>query len=282
LPVGTGSELTDGDREKQLDHEFEQLQRDYPKITNRSDLCRNLLSSLDEEELALVRLAARGARIAKTRDKYQPIVALEKFLQNPASCRAFADLVPPPPKASTLGGPSQWLAEDSQEFRAVLIACAIARRTFPVPILPVGPGPWSGKGKRSIRYNGEIPGGVETFAALAADEQISTVGWVIAESGTQQFFAWSERVAEWIGRVPEGYRIWLDKNGAVVERADLAYRELREGQPEKWWIPKCKEGLLVPRTETGFPPPKGTGTGPPKSQSLASESELDPPFSKTG
>ena len=263
--------------DKAFDLQWEHFTKNYPIPIADIPLTQSLLRALsDQDRITVITFAVPGYR-KFVADEDRRAMDAHRFIRD-GKWQGYVDLgkeIAPKPKAPPR--PECWIVEGSVEFRALCVACVIARRQPPHPMPPVGAGPWVGEGKRSVRFVGDIPTGAETFAALFGVGNL-----MIAESGTQQFHAWRARVGEWIGQNPEAYRIWLDKEGNVVERADLAYREPRDNQPEKWWIPKCKEGLLVPRTETGFPPPKGTGTGPPKPQSLACESDLDPPFSKTG
>lgn len=222
----------------------------YPVPSNRPSQVAALWSALGADERAKALTGARGVRVHRERDPKRPapVVAPEKFLADPALWAEFARLAPvvverpaPKPRVALLVGGEEWCA--------IAICSAIARR--PPPRMS-----FNAAGEREIAFIGDPPSGAAAMAQLAEVDPTGVADfkrWVVWEKGSPQFAAWRTRVGEWLGFMPEAQRFWLDADGCIVA-PDKAKR-LPSG------IPDSCEGLRVPPTETGFPPPKGVKAG---------------------
>lgn len=248
-----------------FDSRFEKFTRAYPVPIADVPLTRTLLRAMTEAEIENVTFAAWGYRKMVT-DEDRRAMDAHRFIRDGkwlGYVESGREAAPKPPKPPP---PEQWLAEDSDEFRALCLACDIAKRSRPAVITRMHSGGPLTRGQRAYRYVGHLAYGAAGMAALAVAEPklMLTSEWRVVEKGSREFFAWSDRVFEWIGVRPEAYRIWLCACGQLAERPMRA---------DKLSLPPCKEGLLVP---TPWPPAKGTGS---KTEDLDS---IDPPFHKAG
>ncbi len=213
-------------------------------------ICRQIWTAFTDNEREKFIEVVRGYNAWRSGQRRPPNRCnIQKLMRERDAWAKFESLAPPKPKPPAPPPPENWISEDSAEFRALCLACDIARRTRPSALIRSHPGDPLSPRTRAYRQIGNLPAGADAMATLAvsAPSQIPISNWWIAEKGTKQFFAWSERVEEWINRRPEPYRIWLCACGKVADRP------LRK---DKMSLPPCKEGLLVP---SEWPPPKGTG-----------------------
>lgn len=226
----------------------------YPIASNNPALAASLWQALSETERVKAQRGAEGLRaywLGFDVKRRPAIKHPEKFLADPALWEEFARYAPPDVKPAP-EKPRVTLPINGPEHMAVALCCIIADR--PVPRGHPGPD------GDVFDYVGEVPAGAEAMVQLVsfdATGKIDTTRWQAVHAGTPLCAAWRERVAEWLGVAPEMRRFWLNAAGQIVPTAAEAYREPKQGVPEKWWFPRSMEGLLVPITATGFPPAKG-------------------------
>lgn len=220
-------------------------------------LCRQIWSSLSDQERERFIAVERGYNAWRTSQKRPPNRCnLQKLMRERDAWPKFEQLAPAPPKPSAPPAPENWIEAESVEFHALGLMREIARLS---QLKPFASELHSGSG---VKFSGAVPHGAEALAELARSSNPSQWNHIV-EKGSKPFFAWAERISEWIGRTVEGHRIWLDEHDCIVATAEQAYRKPRENMPEKWWSPKCKDGLLVP---CEWPPPKGTGKHRPEDE----------------
>jgi hypothetical protein len=217
-------------------NDWKDFERDWQEPILRQSLAQQVWSAFSPDEKQLARKAARGYVAWRRRQRKPPnVINAHTFLKETDAWAGFAALAAnvPPQKTRTM------IAAESAEFAALSLCCAIAGAPAPEPL------------HGHLQFVGDVPAGAAAMAALPHDR----AQWIIVEKETPLFMAWCTRVQEWTGRWPEPRRIWLDQFDRIVPSAREAYCE-----PGR--LPRCKNGLLVPPTPTGFPPAK-KATGPP-------------------
>lgn len=261
-PDRSGNEIQE--RETAKTESWAKFEAAWQEPILRQSIARGVWWALSETEENLATTAARGYVAWRKGQKKPPnVINAHTFLRERDAWQRYAGLAPPePPKPK----PRISIAVDSDEFKALALCRAIARLA-----------PAKAQGSEIV-FTGELPAGAAGLAALVKFNRetgdVDQTDWTLAAKDSKRYVAWCQRVAEWTGW-PNDHRYWLDKNNNIVATPQEADRENRS-------LPKCQDGLMMPPLE--WPPPKGTGTGPPKSTSQASDDEIDPPFqnSKTG
>lgn len=217
----------------------------YPIDIGDVPLTRNLLTVLSPDERELVIFGAFGYAKFVT-DQQRRSMDAHRFIRDSkwqgyvesGKLAAPKPLAPDPARSRLFAG--------TPEFIAFRIACDIAGLALPKLI---GNPPF-------VEIVGDVPNGAATMAALI------DVGerWEVVAKHTPQFGAWRERVHEWTGKWVEAKRYWLNEQGEVVKTAKDAFVPKREdGIPS---LPSSIDGLMVPHTDSGFPPPKSARDGP--------------------
>ncbi len=217
----------------------------YPIDIGDVPLTRNLLRALSPDERDLVIFGAFGYAKFVT-DQQRRSMDAHRFIRD-SKWQGYVEsgklAAPKPPEPEK---PRNRLLAGSSELIAFRLACKIAGMEIPKLI---GDPP-------SIEIIGEVPHGAETMAALIDAGE----SWEVVAKHTAQFGAWRERVHEWTGRWIEPKRYWLNEQNQVVPTAKDAFVPKREdGIPS---LPRSMDGLLVPHTVSGFPPPKSAREGP--------------------
>lgn len=215
-------------------------------------LAKQLLAALTTDERAQCTKAARGLIVWRSRQKKpQAKPAAQTFIREIEGWEGWTKHAPPDPAPPQ---PRQLLAPGSAEFKAVLLCRVIARERLTVHVAD------------GIEFIGTVPAGAAGLAGYVDGNSVSDINqatWQVVAKGTDRFVAWSERVREWLGLWAPTKRYWLDQNGNIVDKYEDAYvkppatEEQRKQIPERLWTRASIEGLLVPETPTGFPPPKG-------------------------
>lgn len=208
----------------------------------RQSIARQVYSALTEDERTAARKAAAGYVAYRRSQKKPPnVINAHTFLREREAWAKFAELAPPEPKAPTAPKPETWLDASSDEFHAFALMKAINRK--PIPKLANG-----------ITFIGNLPAGAAALAALITRDtetgEIDKSSWTIAGKNTPVFVAWCERASEWLGFWPDEQRIWLDEHDNIVAAP-------KDAAITPSGLPRCRDGLLVPFTENGFPPAKG-------------------------
>ncbi len=242
-PPAGGSVPSDGIREEVWEHAetWAKVESLWGEPIIHQSICRQIWSAFTEAERLRFFEVVRGYNSWRSSQKRPPNRCnLQKLMRETDSWPGLENRAPPPPKAASQPQPEIWIAESSDEFKALTLACRICRRPDPRVLRRQS----SDHGE--LRFVGKLPQGATAMAHLL--DRVDPSAWLIAETDTKQFSAWSERIHEWTARWPESYRIWLDEHGDVVPTAEQAAKS------GKYNLPRCKEGLLVP---SEWPPPKG-------------------------
>jgi hypothetical protein len=208
----------------------------------RQRVCRKLWSAFTDAEREQLLDVARGYVAWRIGQKRPPARCnAETILRERDAWASYIARVPQPPKPAAAATKSR-LVVGSAEYIAFDLACRIGALVMP-----------GARGDPpAVEIAGEVPHGALALARLASAEQ-----WVVRKRGTNEFNAWCERVEEWTGLSPRIVRYWVDANDNVVPKHKAYRRSPREGENPKWIVPKSIDGLLVPPTRSGFPPPKG-------------------------
>lgn len=229
---------------------WQRFERAWSEPILRQSIARQVWSALTESEEEIAIRAAKGYVVHRRSQKKPPnVINAHTFLRERDAWVGFAALAPSePPKPK----PVTFLPVDSDEFAALALSFAIARRL----LRPLDGG---------AKFSGDAPAGAAGLAALVRFNtetfEVDQSDWTLAAQGSRRYVAWSERIKEWLGSWPEVHRYWLDRAGNIVPTVEQA-----EGYGDRTRLPKACDGLLLPPLE--FPPPKGTGhsiTGPPLS-----------------
>lgn len=229
----------------------------------RFGLCRQIWAAFtDDERDRFVRVVrGYGAWLAGQRRPPNRINP-QALMRDREGWEQFEKLCPPDPKPPAPPAPELWVPVDGAEYAALSLAAAIARISLPASQL-------SPDNQACIVWRRALPTGIEPFAQLVRrdDEtgEIDRSDWRIAEQGSIDFRAWCSRVAEYLGAWPEAQRFWLDEHGNVnfnsrTEDRDRYFRATGH-------VTASKQGVLVPKTENGFPPNKGSSTDDAKTNS---------------
>lgn len=243
-PPAGGSGPSDQIREAVWEHaeSWSKVESLWGEPIIHQSICRQIWSAFAADEQKRFFEVIRGYNAWRASQKRPPNRCnLQKLMRETDSWPGFENRAPPPPKPAAQPPPEVWIVEGSDEFKALTLACRIARRLEPRAL------PRQSTGRRELRLVGAIPNGAAGMARLL--DEVDQSAWTIAEADTKQFSAWAERIHEWTARWPENYRIWLDERGEVVPTAEQAFKS------GKYGLPRCKDGLLVP---SEWPPPKGT------------------------
>lgn len=217
----------------------------YPIDIGDVPLTRNLMRALSPDERELVIFGAWGYRKFVAEQDRRSMDA-HRFIRD-SKWLGFVDsgrqCAPKPPEPEK---PRNRLVAGSPEMLAFRLACKIAGLDMP---RSTGNPP-------SIEIVGNVPHGADAMASLIDAD----LAWEVVAKHTAQFGAWRERVHEWTGRWVEPKRYWLNEQNQVVPTAREAFVPKRnDGLPA---VPLSMDGLLVPHTDSGFPPPKSARDGP--------------------
>lgn len=239
-----------------VENDFSEFEKAWVEPILRDSIARKVWAALSAAERKLAIGAARGYVAWRKRQKKPPnVINAHTFLREKGAWAKFAELDPQrAPQTRQAGAPRERISlpDFTAEGHAFAVCQAIA-----------------GTYGSCTFYRDQIPTGAESFAALRrVDERgrIDTSDWVMLKSGTPQCVAWAERVKEWLKRFPDERWFWLDAEGRVVRSREEAFT------PIGALTPLGMKGLLVPRTESGFPPAKGSGAGAPVPKARAGPS----------
>jgi hypothetical protein len=200
----------------------------------RQRLCRDLWTALTEAEREQAIVAAQGYVAWRNAQRKPPNpVNAERFLRERDAWARFAALAPSRSKPAA-PPPRTRIECDSAEYIALQLARSIAGMPPPA------------HHDQGIEFVGEIPHGAHGMAMLANDP----TQWVIRKKDTREFTAWCERVKEWTGG-------GLSQSATGSTSRAMSSRPLLKPSSRRGaLVPRAIDGLRVPATPSGFPPPK--------------------------
>lgn len=217
----------------------------------RVSIARQLFAALSADERKRVTKAARGLIVWRSHQKKPHAKPSgQTFIREIDAWASWEKHAPPEPQTPK---PTTALPPGSDDYLALALMRAIAN------LPPRNP-------REHVTFIGDVPAGAAPLAAIIKFDPVSgevdRAGWTLESKGTDRYVAWSERAKEWIKHWPEAKRFWLDGHGNIVATHAQAYKPERPDLPDgtkdtRPTLPNSKDGLLLPPTPDGFPPPKG-------------------------
>lgn len=207
----------------------------------RVSLAKQLLAALTADEVVRCTKAVRGLIAWRRAQKKPPSKpSAQTFIREIEAWASWIKHAPPDPPSPK---PKHAIGADTPQFAALALCRAIARFA---PFRPE---------TNVYTYAGDIPAGAENLAGLVRfrgeSKEPDRSDWTLERKDSKRYVAWCQRVKEWLGVWPEPHRYWLDAQGFIVPTVRDA-----EGYGEPGKLPRSLDGLLLPRTENGWPPPK--------------------------